>query len=151
MADRYSWLSPNSANGKPFISTLIINTLSFLPSFLFLLLIKHLYHWHFVYLSFKFYLLYFYVIWCFAFMLCLCTTWGMLGGPGGQNRVSDPQELDLQTAVSCPVGARSQNPVLWEQPALWSVSSAPLYFFNTWSDASWFHSNIFGSDFKSHR
>lgn len=95
--------------------------------FLFLLLIKHLFHWHFVYLSFKFYLLNFYVIWCFAFMLCLCTPWVMLEGPGGQNWVSDPQELDLQTAVSCPVGAGSQNPALWEQPALLTTTDPSLH------------------------
>ena len=45
--------------------------------------------------------------------LCLCTAY-IPGVHGGQKRVLDSLKLELQTVVSCPVGARNRTQVLWK-------------------------------------
>jgi hypothetical protein len=43
---------------------------------------------------------------------------------GGQKRALDPQELELQTAMNCHLGAGNQVWVFWESGVQWDISPA---------------------------
>ena len=69
--------------------------------------------------SFCVYLFYIFILLYERFALCVCLFAICVPGPcGGQNRISDPLELEFQVAVICCVGAGNQIWDLQDQPIL---------------------------------